>query len=123
MVQAMEKLNERSTLPRGTGITITKVSSEHDNEARRFTVKWTTAGLAKVLIFFVRLTVTYDNGRPATTSEIVAQNRRSIELFISEIPGFFRVVTFSVTVTAVLLSLNPLKIEQVTAQQNGQITY
>lgn len=122
MVQAMEKLNEQATLPRGGGLTITKVSSQPDNEARKFTVRWTTDGLGRVFVFLVRLTVTYDNGRTATASEIVAQNRRSIDLFVSEIQGFFRVVSFSVRVTAVVLSLNPIKIEQVTARQDGNIT-
>lgn len=122
MVQAMEKLNKSPTLARGAGITITKVSSQPDNEVRKFTVRWTTAGLGRVLIFLVRLTVSYDNGRIATTNEIVAPNRRSVELSVSEIQGFFRVVSFNVKVTAIVFNLNPPKIERVTTQQDGQIT-
>ena len=121
MAQAIEKLNKVQPLPRGAGLTITEVTSRPDNEVRTFNIRWTTAGLGRVLIFLVRLNVTYDNGRTATASELVAQNRRSIELSVSEIQGIFKVVRFNVTVTAVLISLNPPKIDQVTAEQDGQI--
>ena len=122
MVQAVEQLSKIQAPPRGGSIAITQVSSRPDNETRRFAIRWRTFGLDRVLIFLVRLTVTYDNGSTATVSDIVAQNRRSVELSVSEIQGHFSVVKFNVTVTAVLFNLNPPKIEKVTAQQDGKIT-
>jgi hypothetical protein len=121
MVQAIEKLKKTEAVPRGGGIRITEVSSQPDNEARRFTIRWSPVRLGKILVFLVRLKVTYDNGSTATASEIVAQNRRSAELFVSEIQGFFRVVSFNVRVTAVTFDLNPPGIEQVTASQDGVV--
>jgi hypothetical protein len=120
MVQAIKKLKTEA-VPRGGSLTITQVSSRPENEARRFAVRWSANGLGRVLVFLVRLSVTYDNGSTATSSEIVAQNRRSVELFVSEIQGFFKVVSFNVRVTAVTIDLNPPGFEQVTAQQDGQI--
>ena len=122
MAQAMKRLNKMPAPPRGRRIIITEVSSRPDNEARTFTIRWTTAGIERVLVFLVRLKVTYDNGGSATTSEIVGQNRRSVELSVNEIQGFFRVVSFNVTVAAIVINLNPPKVERVTAQQDGQIT-
>jgi hypothetical protein len=122
MVQAIEKLNKVRALPRGASLAITQVSSQPDNEVRRFTIRWTTAGLGRVLIFVVRLSVTYDNGKTAAVSEIVAQNRRSVELSVSEIQGFFRVVSFNVKVRAVVVNVNPPKVELITAEQDGDVT-
>ena len=121
MVQALEQLSKIQAPPRGGGIAITEVSSRPDNEVRTFTIKWRTLGIDRVLIFLVRLAVTYDNGQTATIADIVGKNRRSVDLSVSEIQGQFRVVSFNVTVTALVFNLNPPQIEMVTAQRDGQI--
>ena len=121
MVQALEHLSKIQAPPRGGGIAITQVSSRPDNEVRTFTIKWRTLGIDRVLIFLVRLAVTYDNGQTATIADIVGKNRRSVDLSVSEIQGQFRVVSFNITVTALVFNLNPPQIERVTAQRDGQI--